>query len=51
MKNYQVIAAFGRRRDKESAASRYESMYPEGVWWLTGSLVWEFRLYNRADEC
>ena len=48
MQNYDVVACYARKRQKESAAERLAAEYPEGYWWRTGEGHYEFRVPNKA---
>jgi len=42
--DYDVIACYARRRQKEAAADELAAKYPDGYWWLTGEAYHEFRV-------
>ena len=42
--DYDVIACYARRRQKEAVADELAAKFPDGYWWLTGENHHEFRL-------
>lgn len=42
--DYDVIACYARRRQKEAVAEELAAKYPCGYWWLTGACLHEFRV-------
>ena len=49
--DYDVIACYARRRQKEAAANELAAKYPDGYWWLTGECHHEFRVpVNQIKE-